>query len=115
MQDLPFYVLGHHDPPTTHPIQHSPATIFLATSATQSSYFLRPCSTAITEPSIFYTRSMVKEYLLRQPSKTALDTMRQPDGQWRCNSMHAMAIVIHHHNIGLNRDESITSLAFTRI
>ena len=55
---------------------------------------------------------MVKEYLLRQPSKTSLDAMREPDGQWRCSSMHAMVIVIHHHNIGLHRAESITSLSF---
>jgi len=76
---------------------------------------MRPNSTEITEPSIFYTRSIVQEHLLRQPSKTALDTRREPGGQRLCSSMHAMVIVIHHHNIGLNQAESITSLSFTRI
>ena len=42
---------------------------FLPTSATHSSYFLRLYSTAITESSIFYVRSIVKEYPLRQPAR----------------------------------------------
>ena len=88
---------------------------FPPASATLASFPLRHYSTVITESSICYTLPMVKAYLFSQSCKTALDVLCEPDGQWRCNSMRAMAIVIHHHNIGLNRSESSASFSVTRI